>query len=101
MSSAFVNDEACRSLGSDAPQGREEGYLQASVQAECHLVNDKQPGPVDQRTDDRDHLLLTTAELAGALPQPVANLREQLQAEFDYLVPLGARPMHPSGDEML
>ena len=68
MSGAFVNDEACGSLGSDAFESPEEGYLQASVQAECHLVNDKQLGAVDQRTDDRDHLLLTPAELAGALP---------------------------------
>jgi len=101
MSSAFVNDEACGSLGSDAFEGLEEGYLQASVQAECHLVNDKQLRAVDQRTDDRDHLLLTPAELAGALPLAVANLREQLQTEFDYLVPLGARPVHPGRDEML
>src|SRR5260370_5237481 len=101
MSSAFVNDEACGSLGSDAFEGLEEGYLQASVQAECHLVNDKQAGAVGQRADDRDHLLLPPAEFAGALPQAVANFREQLQTELDYLVPLGARPMHPCGDEML
>src|ERR1700730_4431467 len=101
MSSAFVNDEACGSLGSDAPQGPEEGYLQASVQAECHLVNDKQLGAVDQRTDDRDHLLLAPAELAGALPQAVANFRKQLPTDFGCLAQLGARPMPPCRDEML
>ena len=76
---ALVGEQDRGALGGDPAQRLADLADDDRREPERRLVEQQQPRPRHQRAADRQHLLLAAAEQAGALVEPLAQDREQLE----------------------
>src|SRR5215204_97685 len=75
--------------------------LGAGVEVSGGLVGEHDGGPRDERSGDRDALLLSAGELRGAMRPPAAQPDRVQQALEQLLVGMSARDSHRQGDVLL